>query len=272
MSEAKSKSQVADEILAGALDLNVLAGPEPHGVLRFDGLDTARHAQEAGLGGFLLVNEHYPTGAQAQTLNRVYPGLTVYGAVTLNGSIGGMNARAVEAAAGSGAAAVMMPTQKGEAVLDPDGTPARELAEVLDAAARHGLLVASGGLSHSDTEPLFRAASARGVSRMLASHRATQLSSDECEDLISTGAYVEHVFASCMPLEEALPVRVFAQQIRAATVQASVLTSGFGQWNNPPPAEGLRMAIAALLGEGFTPDELETMVKRNPAKLLGIES
>ena len=272
MSAQTSRSDVVDGILAGAFDLNVLAGPEPHGILRFDGLDTARYAQEAGLGGFLLVSEHYPTAAQAQMLNRVYPGLTVYGAVVLNGAVGGINALAVEAGAGCGAAAMLMPTEEGESVLDTNGSLRREAQQVLEATARHELLAATGRLSHTDAVALLKAASVHGVTRTVASHHMGQESSEHLVELASLGAYVEHSFAACMPSGGRLAPRQLAERIMAATVECSVLTSGLGRWQEPPPAEGLRMAIAAMLAEGITPDELEVLVKRNPARLLGIES
>ena len=263
MVEKADRNQIVDGILAGAIDLNVLAGPEPTGTLRFDALDTARYAQEAGMGGFLLLNDYYPTGAQAQMLNRVYPGLTAYGAVTLNEAVGGVNAKAVEAAAGSGARAVLMPA--------PDAAePVSRAAEaVLDAAARHDIIVMSGGLSHEDALAMFEDARSRGVNHMVLSQSAS--CADSCkhgERAAALGAYVEHTFLACMPAGGGVSPRRLALEIRTATVEASVLTSGFGQWQNPPPAEGLRMAIAAMLDEGFTPDELETLVKRNPTRLL----
>ena len=169
MEAQANHSDVVDGILEGACDLHVLSAPDHVTPLRLDALDTARYAQEAGLGGFALLNDHNPTGPQAQMLNRVYPGLIVHGAVTLNRSIGGLNAAAVEAAAGAGARIVRMPTRDAVAaggelsVLDGSGAVTSEAEAVLDAAARHGLVVASGGLSHSETIAVFRAACDRGV-------------------------------------------------------------------------------------------------------------
>ena len=272
MVEKADRNQIVDSILAGAIDLNVLAGPEPTGTLRFDALDTARYAQEAGMGGFLLLNDYYPTGAQAQMLNRVYPGLTAYGAVTLNEAVGGVNAKAVDAAAGSGARAVLMPTIDAAAAPDAAESVSRAAEAVLDSAARHDIIVMSGGLSHKDALAMFEDARSRGVNHMVLSQSASCV--DSCkhgERAAAIGAYVEHTFLACMPAGGGVSPRRLALEIRAATVEASVLTSGFGQWQNPPPAEGLRMAVAALLDEGLTPSELETLVKRNPARLIKCE-
>ena len=60
-----------------------------------------------------------------------------------------------------------------------------------------------------------------------------------------------------------------AEAIRDLGVASCVVTTDFGQWMNPPPAEGMRMAIAELLNAGLEPDEVSTLVKGNPASLLG---
>ena len=38
---------------------------------------------------------------------------------------------------------------------------------------------------------------------------------------------------------------------------------------NPTPVEGMRMAIASMLGEGMSEAEVSLLVKYNPAKILG---
>jgi hypothetical protein len=48
----------------------------------------------------------------------------------------------------------------------------------------------------------------------------------------------------------------------------SVLTSG--QPQNPTPVEGMRLFIATMLHHGITPEEIELMVKTNPARLLDL--
>ena len=59
-----------------------------------------------------------------------------------------------------------------------------------------------------------------------------------------------------------------AGTLKALGVENCVVTTDFGQWMNPPPAEGMRMAIAALLQAGMEPEEVSTLVKVNPSRLL----
>ena len=110
MGHISGQADTVDEILRDSWDLHVHSRPDPEDGLRLDSLDTARRAQEAGLAGFVLKSHYYPTAPVAEILTRVYPGLTVVGAIALNDEVGGLNVAAVEAAAKTGARVVWMPT------------------------------------------------------------------------------------------------------------------------------------------------------------------
>ncbi len=47
-------NETVEEILRGSYDLHVHAGPDPNQEHLLDALDTARHAHEAEMGGFVL--------------------------------------------------------------------------------------------------------------------------------------------------------------------------------------------------------------------------
>ena len=111
--ESTDLSEAVRELLRGSVDLHVHCGPEPGRQRRMDALETGRHAYEAEMGGFVLKSHAYPTAPTADVLSRMYPGLRVYGSVTLNPPVGGLNPSAVEAAARMGAKIVWMPTEGG---------------------------------------------------------------------------------------------------------------------------------------------------------------
>jgi len=46
------------------------------------------------------------------------------------------------------------------------------------------------------------------------------------------------------------------------------MSTDLGQPYNLPPAEGMRLFIATFLRKGLTSEEIELMVKVNPARLL----
>ena len=96
--------------MKGAIDLHVHCQPDPENSLRMDGLDTARYAHEAEMAGFVLKSHYYLTTPVAKILMRAYPGLKVFGSITLNKEIGGLNPDAVESSALIGTKVIWMPT------------------------------------------------------------------------------------------------------------------------------------------------------------------
>ena len=135
--------------------------------------------------------------------------------------------------------------------------------------------IARGDMTHEraadNLRALFAAAKAQGVRRMIATHPGGAASIDERRRMIALGAYAEYAFLACMPARGETTPAELAATLRALGVGNCIVTTALGQWMNPPPAEGMRMAIAALLDAGMSADEVSTLVKRNPAELLGVE-
>ena len=258
------------------------SAPDRTGELRLDALDTGRAAHEAEMAGFVLKSHHYPTAPVAHALSRVYPGLSVFGSITLNHEVGGLNPDAVQAAADMDAKVVWMPTFSayerpggrsagpGLSPTDERGRLLPQVNDILDVVLRHEMVLASGHLNPSDTLALFRAARDQGISRLIATHPAGGASAAEMREMAALGAYVEHTFLACTPSRGRTTPQEMASDIRALGVEHCVVTTDFGQWMNPSPAEGMRMAIAELLNAGMSEDEVSTLAKTNPRRLMGL--
>ena len=95
--------------LEGAYDLQVHVGPDVI-ARRIDDIDCAKEFVARGLRGFVLKSHYIQTGERAQVVTKAVPGSRVFGAVTLNHSVGGLNPVAVEIAGRSGCKIVWMPT------------------------------------------------------------------------------------------------------------------------------------------------------------------
>ena len=269
------------EILTGSFDLHVHAGPDTQ-ERRLDALQTARHAYEAEMAGFVLKSHEYPTAPLAGALRQMYPGLDVAGAIALNRSVGGVNPDAVEVSARLGAKVVWMPTFDADAWRRRTGPRSgtadrrrRRRADPGDAGgagdrpgARHGRSPL-GIVSPRETLELFRAAREAGITRMIATHPAAVASIEQQCEMADLGAYVEYTFLSCMPSRAQMTVEELVAALRRIGTDRCVLTTDFGQWMNPPAPEGMRMAIAALLGAGMDPADVSALVKDNPLRLVG---
>ena len=103
---------------------------------------------------------------------------------------------------------------------------------------------------------------------MVATHPTEVTTCDELKTMVSLGAYPEFTFLSVTPSSAKTTPKNMVDAIKVLGVQSCVVTTDFGQWMNPSPAEGMRMAIAELLHAGLTPDEVSTLVKGNPSQLV----
>src|SRR5437016_3903970 len=108
--------QVSDrawKVLEGAYDLQVHVGPDVI-ARRIDDVDCAREFLARGMKGFVLKSHYIQTGERAQVVTKAVPGSKVFGALTLNHSVGGLNPVAVELAGRTGCKIVWMPTVDAE--------------------------------------------------------------------------------------------------------------------------------------------------------------
>ena len=85
------------ESLQGAYDLQIHVGPDVI-ARRIDDIDCAKEFLPHGMKGFVLKSHYIQTGERAQVVTKAVPGSKVFGAITLNHSVGGLNPVAVELA------------------------------------------------------------------------------------------------------------------------------------------------------------------------------
>lgn len=278
-----------DELFAGSIDLHMHAGPdiahEPQFLRRVDAAEAAEQARAAGQRAIVLKSHQYHTAPLATLMAKLVPGLTIVGGVALNAPVGGLNPGAVELSAKLGGKMVWMPTissanhrrlfnQPGGISLLQDDKLKPEVGEILDLVQQYDLVLCTGHTGPQDGLALIREARKRGIKRMIGTHPIGfygGYNDAQTAELAELGAFVEFNFVACLPTSKGPSVDIFATQIRALGAERCVVTTDCGQIGAPPPSEGLRMAIAALLSRGLTRDEVDLLVRRNPARLLGLE-
>ena len=270
-----------EAIWRGSIDIHVHAAPDPVAPRRMDVLDMARAARDAGMRAVIFKSHEYPTVPAAHVLNRVIDGFTVFGAISLDYEVGGLNPAALEASARMGAAKVWMPTfsadywsttrhnTPGIKVLAEDGRLLPVVHDILDIVAAHNMILGTGHLWAEEQLELVRTARARDV-KTVVTHADLWIPLELQAEMARLGAFIEHAYIGCMPAHASYTVEEVAAAVRAAGPSQSILSTDFGQVHNPAPAEGLRMFIAAMLRAGFSTDEVAQMVKHNPAQLLGL--
>ena len=260
-----------ETLLRGAFDMNVGAGPSLSET-RVDAMEAAQNAHEAGLRGFALRCDSHSTGPLAQILSEMYPGLEIVGTIVLGQSVGGINPDAVDSAARLGARIVWMPPSADESDgLLENGRIGRSTIEVLEVAAVHDMVIFSGGLAPDQAAKLFMVARKHGLERLVAPSGET-MGAEEIRLVTETGAFIEFAFSSCLgPNGTPNPKAIVASITRVGTKRCLV-TTGESTPDHPPPSEGLRMAIARLLNNGLSDDDIDILIKQTPARVLGLSA
>ena len=95
--DAAAPSERARALVRGAYDTHIHVGPDVMKRRILD-VDLARRFADVGLAGFVLKSHYVPTAERAQVVRAVVPEVRALGAITLNGSVGGLNPSAVEIA------------------------------------------------------------------------------------------------------------------------------------------------------------------------------
>src|SRR5262249_31085006 len=106
--------------LKGIVDLHVHCNPDSAPPRRIDAFEVARLFQKEGGRAFVIKSHHLPTSQLAYAVNKTVSGVTAYGAITLNRSVGGLNPDAIEHFArvsGEYARIVWLPTEDSENVV-----------------------------------------------------------------------------------------------------------------------------------------------------------
>jgi hypothetical protein len=277
-------SDVARELLRGAIDIHVHAAPDPYTRRRLDALALARQASSAGMAGVVLKSHEYPTQPLAWAVEQALPGFRAWGGVALDHGVGGINPEAVRVSLSMGARVVWMPTfdaahwrtfrqvkdarGEGIGILDEAGRIIRPCHEVLDLLAEHDAVLASGHLSTPETLALLTEAHRRGI-RSVITHASFWIPVEAQQQLAALGVYVEQCVLSTLPTGGSQPFDELAAQVRMVGSSQVILATDLGQLDNPDPPLGFGAWIDAFLGAGFSRDEVATMVQRNPAALLG---
>jgi len=297
-------TQRGRELVRGAYDMHVHIAPDT--VERIiDDVGLAERCLELGLAGFQLKSHYTSTAERAKVVRRAVPGVEVFGAVTLNRAVGGMNPLAVEIAAREGARTVWLPTvdsfnemtgahelapgakppvwmrlqqelrEQGVhiepiRVLDDDGALLPETDAVLDAVARHAMVLATGHLSRDEIFAVVDAAVDKGIATIVVTHPefpAQDIGIEDQQALAAQGALLERCFTT-PHTGKVTWERVF-DAIRATGPEHSVLSTDLGQVFNPPVEDGLALMADRLLEAGFDEEEIHTMAVTNTGRLAG---
>ncbi|MDQ7792934.1 MAG: DUF6282 family protein [bacterium] len=284
-------------ILEGAIDLHLHPGPtvSPRSV---DFFDAAADAARIGMRALVYKPLYFATMDAAYAARKATPTVDVFGGVTLDQVAGGLSPTTVQLAIQAGAKFVWMPlfdsahTRAKTAevpfykdrvfgsaclsIFNADGRILDEVVQIVDlVAAAPGVVLATSHLSPRESLALVQLAKERRVEQVIVTHPTADIigaTLAEQKELARLGALLEHSWGYTQPKATGAgqnPVKI-AEAIQAVGPKHCVMSSDMGIWSSPPPVEGLRCFAEIMIRLGITEAGIDMMLKRNPARVLGL--
>jgi hypothetical protein len=273
------------QTLQGVIDMH--AHSDPDGTPRsIDAIDLARLAMRRGMRAIVLKNHYEPTASLAYIVRKEVPGIEVFGGISLDLTVGGVNPAAVEwmtKVKGGYGRVVWLPTFDSEAQVtlmhqqrpfarvSKDGKLVPEVVQVMSIAARNNLVLETGHSSPAECMLIIQEAKRQGVKHIMVTHALTNpggpLSIAEIATVAKMGASIELVYTA---LTDAA-IQKDVDAIRAAGPASVVISSDLGQPSNPLHPDGLLALYRALVAHGISEAEIVQMSRTNPARLLQLE-
>ncbi|MDO5544736.1 MAG: DUF6282 family protein [Eubacteriales bacterium] len=294
------------ELIKGAYDLHVHSAPD---VLprKMNDIAMAERIKQSGMAGYAIKSHFFCTSERAELMHELYPEVDYIGTITLNSSVGGINPTAMEMACRSGVKLVWFPTCDSEHerahtfngdpnkklpfwariiiemkeagieaptvnCLDGNGELTQNVLDTLDIIAKYNVILTTGHISHEEAYKLIPEAVKRGVKNIIITHASFPTTFYSIEDqkmFVSYGAKIEHCYTTWATGKCDWETTV--SQIRALGAENVVLGTDLGQSTSIYPDEGMLEWAERLTAEGFSAEEIRTMMVYNPRKLLGLD-
>jgi len=280
--------KLTDPALVGAIDLHAHHGPDSY-ARQWDAFEVAKLAKERGMRGVVLKN-HWTETAGLALLVRKYgtQGIEVFGSVTLDTPVGGVNPMALRYMVdveGNWGRIVWMPTHDSEhevnynketrakAVASRNGKLIPEVLEVLDLIKERNLTLATGHLTPEEVLMVMAEAKQRGITRIIVTHpmlgaQFTNMSLPQMQEAVKLGGAIE-VTAGALSRDGAAKTRAI-EAIKTLGTQNVFVASDSGLVGTPNHPDALAMAAKSLRAAGFSEQDLNRMFKETPARLVGL--
>jgi hypothetical protein len=233
--------------------------------------------------------------------NQVVSEVEAIGSITLNGTVGGLSPRSVISAVKAGAKVVWLPTvdaeygfQKGSkghwishyikpssfgypverlVVTDETGCLRQETQDILRICSENSVALCSGHISPEECIEISKEAKAIGFKQFEITHANAWIDDftiDVMKQLAANGAYISLAFGACSPMNGRQDPHEIANIINAVGAKHCILITDYGQSINPSPTQAFRAFYYLLKSLGVSAENLDIMMKKNPALLLNL--
>ena len=310
-----------EDLLAGGIDVHIHGAPlagKLYGRPRM--VDTCIAASKVGMKALVFKDHNTMTNNAATVIQELldlyvaekakegietFTPVQVFGGITLNYQVGGMNKLAVEAALNTGRCKeIWLPSMNAahqhEAIALPDkpadpgirvsdckGTLTPEMIEILEVMAEYNdntkgerVVLSACHVSNEEKFDILDYINRKGLDVKVLMDHVTQemtiLTPAEAKQMIDMGAYLEFAECSCVPwpgmfdwvVAVEYSFNLIKELIKEKGPEQLVLITDAGQPGNEP-IPGWKNFIKTLLAQGVTESEINVMLKETPEMLLG---
>lgn len=284
--------------LKGAIDFHTHSGPDSAKRV-IDADDLAKLVKESGMRGLVLKNHHESTAAVAYLVRKQYPGVEIFGGITMDLSNGGINLDAVKNmvdVSGHYGRVIWLPTQDAEAdwksrqgtpratpefvPVVKDGKLVPKVVGLIDYIVKEHpeVVFETGHISAEQALLVVHEARRRGVKHVVATHpmyRMVNMSVAQMKEVAKDGAFIELVADSTVsgPMPR-VTFKDMADVIKQVGAKYIILSTNSGSPRTPPvplhPA-GMLEFMQELHKAGIPVADIDLMAKTNPALLLELK-
>lgn len=287
---------MTDVSLKGVIDMHVHSNPDIRH-RAYDDFELMEAAIRVGARAIVIKTHQGTTVDRAYLCNRhnerIYQGdndFTMFGSITLNSQMGGINPYAVESGLKLGGKVVWLPTQsarntkmkmnqptKGCVDVFKDGKVVPELLDVFQLIKDFDVVLGTGHISPEECFRITEAARDAGVKKIVVTHPEWWLVGMTLKDQIRIvkdyDVILEHCFAQPIgggKYKSNLPMNLEA--IKACGYKNVMVSTDGGQVENPNWEIALAQYIGYLAEHGISRDEIYYMTHTIQARLLGLEN
>ncbi|MGL5434200.1 MAG: DUF6282 family protein [Lachnospiraceae bacterium] len=283
-------------LLQGVIDMHVHSNPDIRH-RAYDDFELMEAAIRVGARAIVIKTHQGTTMDRAYLCNRhnelVHKGdnnFTMFGSVTLNRQVGGINPAAVESGLKLGAKVIWLPTQSARNHMvqnnqDPascvdvirDGRPVPELSDIFRLVNDFDAVLATAHLSPDECFRIIEAARDAGVRKLVVTHPEWWLVGMKLEDQVRIvkdyGVILEHCFAQ--PVgggNYKSNMEMNLEAIQACGYKHVMVCTDGGQVENPNWEIALEQYMTYLLEHGIPMEQVYHMTHTIQEGLLGINN
>ena len=289
----ESEPVYSDDMLKGVCDIHLHAAPDSKARLKNE-LEFTQDAKNAGYKALLFKSNDFSCHDRAYLIREVLPGFEVFGSLCMNRVHGDkVNVFAVQKAVrttGNLCRCIWMPTQDavyqniryhnsktGIPVLDESGRVLPEVIRVMEICAESDIIFATGHSSPEESIVMAKKAREVGVRKFVVTHANSgiwEMTHDQIKRCVDLGAWIEYSYitnlwgsGTGLPDFIRMSDTKFSEFV-AICPERSFITTDLGQVGMTHPIDGMRKCISGLLKNGISREDIDTLVRSNPAKLI----